>query len=191
MRAERGRRSTRSPVLIFMAKRFGKMNSAGLIVAAGFALTGCAGLNVNPVTDDSQANGIRYYEPAHFLLVYADAAGSVKTEIIVLPDTTRKMVAKPHTLLAKNKQTLTFSDGMLKQSEQEADSTAVPSAVVTALKVALQSGITKGLFNAGDTTEARRLTLAAPKLYKITVEGDSVVLVGSGSGERINLPLAL
>lgn len=115
----------------------------------------------------------------------------MKTEVIVLPDTTRKMVAKPHTLLAKNKQTLTFADGMLKQSDQEADSTAVPSAVVTAIKNATQAAISKGLFNLGGTDESKRLRLGAPRLYKIIVKGDTVILVGSDSGETIELPLAL
>jgi hypothetical protein len=80
-------------------------------------ISGCAGLNVDPIDstngasgglDDRSANGIRYYEPAYFLLVYSDAAGSVKTDVLVLPDTTRKMVAQPHSFLSKNKQVLSF-----------------------------------------------------------------------------------
>ena len=156
-----------------------------------YELTACAGLNVTPVFDDTSANGIRYYEPATFLLVYSDAAGSVKTEIITLPDTTRKMVAKPHTVLAKNKQVLSFSNGMLTQSDQEADSTAIPSAVISAIKIAAQAGISKGLFNAPTAGESSRLTLSAPKLYKVVVRGDTVILQGSSSGDTIELPLAL
>jgi len=161
-------------------------------------LTGCAGLNVNPIAsddtgkrglNDTTANGIRYYEPAYFLLVYSDAAGSVKTDVLVLPDTTRKMVAKPYSFLANNKQTLSFSDGMLTESTQTVDSTAVPVALIQAAQTAAEAAAKLGLFNAPTTTKSERPSLSAPRLYKIVIHGSTVTLLGSAPGDTVQLPL--
>ncbi|WP_395753799.1 hypothetical protein [Prosthecobacter sp.] len=176
------------------------MNALKWILRSGLAvvLTGCAGLNVRSLPEgaDTKADGIRYYEAANFLLVYSDGAGSVRTEVIVLPDTTRKMVAKPHTFLAKNKQTLTFIDGMMTQSEAEVDSTGVPSAMIAAIKTAASAAMKAGLLNDGDAgrsgsggDRAKHLSLEEPRLYKIVVRGDCVTLVGADSNNSITLPL--
>lgn len=167
-------------------------------VTAALILTGCAGLNVNPIASDNTgdrglndrtANGIRYYEPAYFLLVYSDAAGSVKTDVLVLPDTTRKMVAKPYSFLANNKQTLTFTDGMLSESTQDVDATAVPVALIQAAQSAAEAAAKLGLFNAPSTTKSERPSLSAPRLYKIVIHGSRVTLLGSAPGDTVQLPL--
>lgn len=160
-------------------------------------MTSCAGLNVRSLSGtgtDVKANGIRYYEPANFLLVYSDSAGSVHTEVIQLPDTTRKMVAKPHTFLAKNKQTLTFNDGIMTQSDADVDSTAVPSAVITAIKTAATAAMKAGLLNDVDGSKegssgTKHLFLEEPRLYKIVVKGDCVTLLGANRHNSITLPL--
>ena len=181
------------PTVPRLLRPLGPEHFRGMAIGAfvSVVLAGCAGLNVSAVGDDTKANGIRYYEPANFLLVYSDAPGSVKTEIITLPDTTRKMVAKPHTVLSKNKQTLTFSDGVLTASSQEADATAIPSAVIAVLKSTAAQAISKSLMNAPEDSAAQRLKLQAPKLYKIIVNGDTIELVGTDSGDTIHLPIAL
>ena len=56
-----------------------------------------------------KSRGIRYYEAAVFLLVHTDNKGSIVVKHMVLPDTTRKMSAEPHEILASTKATLTFS----------------------------------------------------------------------------------
>jgi hypothetical protein len=165
-------------------------------------LIGCAGLDVRPVSDaanphsansadpdDSKANGIRYYEPAYFLIVYSDGAGSVKTDVLILPDTTRKMVAKPHNFLSKNKQTLSFTDGMLNDSAQMIDTTIVPAALIQAAQAAAEAAAKSGLLNAPSKKTADHLELNAPRIYKIVVQGSSVTLQGCSSSDTIKLPL--
>jgi hypothetical protein len=168
------------------------------VTAAVVCVSGCAGLNVDPVApdnnsasglDDRTANGIRYYEPAYFLLVYSDAAGSVKTDVLVLPDTTRKMVAKPHAFLSKNKQVLSFTDGMLTDSAQTVDSAVIPAALIQAAQTAAEAAAKAGLLNAPPSKTPQPPVLNAPRLYKIVVHGSSVILLGSAPRDTIQLPI--
>src|SRR5688572_8591116 len=104
-------------------------------------LPGCAGFtttNIASAEDEAKARGFRYYESAPFLLVHLDAKGSPTTEVLYLPDTTRKRSIQPYAYGASNKATLTFAEGRLTQSKAVVDETVLPSAVLSALeKIAL------------------------------------------------------
>lgn len=45
---------------------------------------------------DEDARGIRYYEGAHFLIVYTDGKGGLKAGLKFLPDLTRKRSIDPY-----------------------------------------------------------------------------------------------
>lgn len=174
---------------------------------------GCAGFRTMPVAttdekigvDDNKANGIRFYEPAVFILVYSNDAGSVRTEVLTLPDTTRKMVVYPRNLLAKSKLSLKFANGMLAEGTAEDpsmngdfDATEVPKAIVDLAEKAASAyfGSIPGagkLGNAGDGTsqEVSRYTLEAPRLYKLVVRGEHVVLQGAHPSDKIELLAAV
>lgn len=161
------------------------------------ACVGCSGMTVLPIHNDQEdlgATGFRYYESSPYILVYSDGT-SLKSNLIHLPDKTRKMSIKLFDFLSSNSMKLTFSNGVLTSSETDADSTAVPKAVIEAAKdVAVAAA--KGLA-AFSTVEPRDRLFAAPPpyLFKLIVDGKKTKLVagryvtGNGPLEIIvNLP---
>jgi hypothetical protein len=148
-------------------------------LAAGMTLlVGCAGYSARPLNgsvDNANAQGIRYYEPAPFLLVYSDGKGNLTSQIIMMPDTSKLMVMDLHAFAAKNNSTLTFDDGVLTSSKFVVDSTAVPAALIDTIKT-LGTAAISSAFNAPDSGTTRRIP--APYLFKIVIGRDGTKLVG-------------
>lgn len=149
------------------------------LLAGAMILSGCAGTNVARVSSpeygvggkfpDSQANGIRYYESAPFLLVYTDGKGGLVSKLMFLPDLTRKRVIDPYATLASNNTTLTFTNGVLTQGKTEVDETVVPKALVGALEKAAIAAL-GGTLNAPGAPPTAQLP--PPQLFKIVLTGD-------------------
>jgi hypothetical protein len=146
------------------------------LIALAIGTAGCAGTNVSRISNpdygvggkysDDQADGIRYYESAPFLLVYSDGKGGVVSKLLFLPDLTRKRVIDPYATLSSNNSTLTFTNGVLTQGKTVVDETVFPKAVVGALeKVA--SAIVMGAFNAPGAPPTAQLP--PPQLFKIVL----------------------
>ena len=120
---------------------------------------GCAGMRVRRDTVDprgpkhvwdtfvygltysSQPRGIRYYQPAVFLVATVNGDGTVDVRHEILPDLERKISAQPvavfasvGTLITDGLGGLELSRGMLISTETSADATAVPSAIITQAK---------------------------------------------------------
>src|ERR1700734_920035 len=94
-------------------------------------LTGCAGLDVVPVPNDSvdaAARGYRFYQQAPFLFVRSDGKGGLSRDIVYLPDTNQKMSAQPYAYLASINATLSFSNGSLTEASAVGDETVIPAA---------------------------------------------------------------
>lgn len=141
-------------------------------------LTGCAGYSVTPINDvdsDAKADGVRYYEPALFLLVYSDGRGNLTSQILTMPDTSKKMVINLHAFAAKNNSTLTFSNGILTSSKMELDSTAVPSKIISTIQ-ALGVAAISSAYNSPQAGSTR--VIPAPYLFKIVVDNNGTRLVG-------------
>ena len=113
---------------------------------------------------DTDAKGFRYFEEAPFLFVHSDGKGGISTEIVWLPDTTRKMSIKPYAFLATNKVSLSFTNGMLTESSTTVDETVIPEAVLSAIATAVGKGL--------ETTSAGA-QLPLPYLFKITFDPNS------------------
>lgn len=142
----------------------------------------CASIRHSPVSGDDKEVGIRYYESAPYLLVYSDSKGGIKTQILHLPDQTRLLSAHPKSKLASLKSTLKFQNGVLTSSEETIDTTAVPSAILDAVKTIVPSLIA--------AIEKRGDEVPAPYLYKIVVYGEEVFFYGSQGGETIRVKLS-
>ena len=111
-----------------------------------------------------KSRGIRYYEAAVFLLVHTDNKGSIVVKHMVLPDTTRKMSAEPHEILASTKATLTFSGGVLATTSETTAADVVPKAVLDAAKTVAAAAVQAGA--AGARAEAKVPPKAwAPGIY--------------------------
>src|ERR1051325_1610748 len=152
-------------------------------------LTGCAGiihkpvnytpvLETNPKPDleanskaDEKADGVRYYQTSPYLLVYSDGKGGIGWKIYYLPDQTRKMTAKPYNFLSKVNGDMTFSNGMLTDSSADIDSAALPKGIISALEK-----LAPALMAAADFPKEKGHEIPAPRLYKITVKDDQVIL---------------
>jgi hypothetical protein len=145
----------------------------GLIAAAGLScLAGCAGLSVEAIGNtgqaaDAKATGVRFYQEAPFLFVYADGKGGVGTDIKWLPDTTQLMSASPYAVLSKNETTMEFLSSALTTSTVVVDDTIVVNASLEALGKVLAAAA------ANTASESELPPVPAPKLYRIIVNGDA------------------
>jgi hypothetical protein len=154
----------------------------------GFSITlvifamyiGCSGIRTVPILtaeDDSHSTGFRYYESSPYILVYSNGK-SLKSDLIYLPDRTRKMSVELFDYLSTNTAKLTFSNGVLTSSETEGDSTIVPNSIIEAAKqVAIAAAQKAAAFS---TIKGRRPTFAAPPpyLFKLVVDGEKTKLIG-------------
>jgi hypothetical protein len=149
-----------------------------LILGIAFALAaGCAGLkmeNVDTDEADAKARGFRYYETSPFLLVHTDSKGGLKSEVLYLPDKTKKRSIEPYAYGASNKATLKFKEGHLIQAKAVVDETVVPVAIISALeKVA-----SKAIFGLDQGGQPRKNTLPAPYLFRLVKSGGQWKLEG-------------
>ena len=140
-------------------------------------LNACAWVTHRPISEaeDVNADGIRYYQASPYLFVHSDGRGGIVSEIIYLPDQTKKMVAKPFNLFAKVESTLEFNNGILKSSKDTLTADAVPKAIIEAVqKVAPLLAMARA--------EIPEEEVPAPYLYKIVVTADAVQFYG-GPGD--------
>jgi hypothetical protein len=123
------------------------------VLVTALLFTGCAGVSVQrdvvgrgPKSGaDSflhglfffaQPKGIRYYQPANFILVTVDPTGTVITEHKILPDLERKLSAQPVAFLSKigpignSGGEIVLKDGMMVSTKFNADATVIPTAVI-------------------------------------------------------------
>jgi hypothetical protein len=153
-------------------------------------LSGCAGLSTGSVPNhesDLLVGGIRYYQPARYLLLYTNSEGGFVSKLLILPDLHQKMSIRPYAIAAKNDTTLTFTNGMLDTAKAVIDQTEVPKAVIVSLEKAAAAAIKakgKGAFLApGEEAPS----VPAPYLFKIVNTGDGWELVGGqGKDEQGN-----
>lgn len=141
-----------------------------VIIGTAVCISACAGTTVKPVGEDkdSTVTGIRYYEPAPFLLVYSDARGNLTSEVIIMPDLTRMRSIDPYNYLSSNNTTLNFNNGILTQGKTVVDETIIPKGAFEAAK-AIAGTLVGAAF---DTTGNATPTLPAPKLFRIAVDKD-------------------
>lgn len=133
---------------------------------------GCAQVKHLPIAsekEDATDSGIRYYRSAPYLLIYFNATGDREWKIMNLPDVTTKMSAQPSNVLSKVKADLTFVNGVLSDSKEEADDTALGKAVLEAIEKIVP------LLAA---TPNAKTEVTAPVIYKIIVKGDAAWLKG-------------
>lgn len=158
-----------------------------LIAVPLVAASACAGVATRPIDTtksgaDEAARGIRYYELSPYLIVVPDGKGGHKSEVKFLPDQTRLMSAEPTSFLAKLDMTLTFQNGVLTTSTADADSTAIPKAILDA--VATAAPMIAAALNDTDTKSEPRdeYTVPAPHIYKIVITGTGATFYG-GPGD--------
>jgi hypothetical protein len=98
---------------------------------------GCATVTHERITShtaDERARGIRYYGTSPYLIAYSDGKGGMVTQVTFLPDPAKKMSAAPKAALADVGATMTFDRGVLTQSTENGDATAVPTAILKAVE---------------------------------------------------------
>jgi hypothetical protein len=155
-----------------------------LMIALAIAATsGCAELRHRPVADFNEPEGIPYYEGTHYLLVHSDGKGGINWKILFLPDRNKKRVADPTVVLASLNTTLTFTNGMLGQSKEVADTTGVPKAIIAAVEKAA------ALLAPLNADLEKPHQLPPPHLYRMTWTSDRLQLVGGPADEPINITL--
>lgn len=150
-----------------------------LAAAAAAVLCACsAGVTYERATDDG--TGIRYYEPSPYLLIYSNAKGGLKWQIVYLPDPTKLMMATPWVYGGRTEMTLYFHNGMLAGSTQVGDTTELAKSLVAAAQAALP------LLAAA---AAAPPTVPAPYIYKMVVNGDNVSFIGGEGAPGIKVPV--
>ena len=146
---------------------------------AALLLPACAGIDVVSIPDasaDAAATGFRYYDTSPFLLIYTDARGGIKSELLYLPDTSKKRSIKPYKYAASNDTVLKFDNGRLLQAKATINEAALPMAVVAGLEKAAAAA----LASAGNTQAG----IPAPYLFRIVKRGADWALAG---GQALDL----
>jgi hypothetical protein len=152
----------------------------GVVTVVALLTLGCAGVTMKPLPSDPHAEdalgnkGIRFFRDAPFLLVYSDGKGGLTSQVLYLPDTTRKMSVRPYAFLASNETKLTFVEGVLTGQEVKVDETVVPKAALEAFETVASAAL--NAFNTAGTPESA--LLPAPGLFRIVVRGNQVTLAG-------------
>jgi hypothetical protein len=154
-------------------------------------LAGCAGYTAKPVTneaEDASSEGIRYYELAPYLIVYSDGKGGIKSNVELMPDTSRKMVVNPHAIASSNNSSLTFVNGVLTESKFITDETVLPAKVIDTIKTLGIAAVSNAMNEPGAMAERQ---IPAPYLFKIVVGKDGTRLVGGQGVGPDNKPLVI
>lgn len=167
-----------SPALhvVYLRRRFAL--ALCLLLGAVLAMSGCVGVRHERLltsADDAAAKGIRYYRASPYLLIHPDGKGSGTWQIQYLPDQSKKMSAEPFAVLAKNELTMKFVNGVLKSSEENADATAVPTAVVDALAKILPTLL------APSVVRPPAAAPPEPEIFKIIVSDKTLELRGASA----------
>ena len=138
--------------------------------------------------EDRRATGLRYYDSSPYLLVQTDNQGGLKSDLIYLPDLTKKRQAHPYNFLATNNTSFSFEKGVLTENSSDTDATAVPVAVVQALSKIGQEAVKALAFadtaGASAVTANRTANTLAPSVYlfKIVKRAGEWGLVGAEGG---------
>jgi len=112
---------------------------ASVCVVVAIVSQGCAGVTytaINTPEQDQKAKGFRYYDTSPYLLITRQDANTFTSQLLYLPDQTKKFQAHPYCFLAINNNTFTYGNGeqagVLTDTSVESDSTAVPAAIIAA-----------------------------------------------------------
>jgi len=127
-----------------------------VLLLLGLGLAGCAGVTYETISSeeaDVTAKGLRFYDSSPYLLVQTDNQGALKAELTYLPDLTKKRQATPYAFLSTNTTTLDFQKGVVTTTVSDVDTTAVPVAVVTALKNIGMEAVKGAFFDDSDPTQ--------------------------------------
>ena len=145
-------------------------------------LIGCSGTTAVLIPSDaadSLAKGFRYYESSPHILVYSNGK-ILKSDLIYLPDRTRKMSIKLCDFISQNTAKLQFTNGVLTSAETEGDSTAVPRAVIESAKqVAMAAAKEMATFKTVEKGE-KLFKAPPPRLFKLVIDKTGARLIGSG-----------
>lgn len=136
-------------------------------------LSGCAGIDVVTIASaeaDASATGLRYYDTSPFLLIYSDARGGLKSELLYLPDMAKKRAIKPYNYAAGNDTVLQFENGRLVQAKAAVNETLIPGAIVSSLETLAAARIR--------ATPAPGNTIPAPYLFRIVKQDGQWRLAG-------------
>ncbi len=142
-------------------------------------LTGCVGTTIEdiPAERDQDARGVRFYNSAPFVLVTSDRRGSLTSQFMYLPDTTRLLGARPYAFMGVNKTTLTFKNGVLESAKVTTDDTAVPKAIVAAVEAAATAAAKAFLDQGGVAADTG---VPPPILLRVVFLGDGSVKLKGG-----------
>jgi len=86
-----------------------------MLVTLGVLVSGCATAEIKKIDPDSDAEGLRFFQPRPYLLVSAKTVDSTSveytTEIVWLPDYSEAYVVKPSGRIGKADLTVTLTNG--------------------------------------------------------------------------------
>jgi len=123
---------------------------ASVCVVVAIVSQGCAGVTytaINTPEQDQKAKGFRYYDTSPYLLITRQKGdgNTFTSQLLYLPDQTKKFQAHPYCFLAINNNTFTYGSGeqsgVLTDTSVESDSTAVPAAIIAAAQKVVAAGM--------------------------------------------------
>lgn len=152
-------------------------------------LMGCSGVtavHIKTPEEDLRATGFRYYESSPYILVYSDGK-VLKSDLIYLPDRTRKMSVELFDFLSSNTAMLTFSNGVLTSAETEGDATVVPKAVIESAKQVAIAAAKRAAALSMVKEEKKPFAAPPPCLYKLVIDEKGARLIGGSPNIKIKV----
>ncbi len=159
------------------------------VLAMFMGCSGVTAVRIRTAEDECRATGFRYYESSPYILVYSDGK-ALKSDLIYLPDRTRKMSVELFDYLSSNTAKLTFLNGVLTSSETEGDSTAVPKAVIESAKQVAIAAAKSAAALSMVKKEKEPFAAPAPRLFKLVIDEKGARLIGSSPTIeiKVNVP---
>jgi hypothetical protein len=123
------------------------------ILSLAVMICGCADVKYYRISDDKEdakscTSGLRYFDTSTYFLLQHDTndptGKAFSTQILYLPDETKKNQAQVRCFLAVNTSSFTFSNAVLTDTTISTDTSVVPVAIINALESALSGAASAG-----------------------------------------------
>ncbi len=156
-----------------------------LVAAMALMALACASVVHHSVTNDEKDEGARYLGTSPYLIAYSDGKGGMVMQVQPLPDPNKKMSATPHAKGADIDLTMSFDRGVLNETTESGDTSAIPTSIAKAVEAFAPALL--ALLNEAQTTQ--EYSVPAPYVYKIVVKGSEVHFIGGKGDEDFKITL--
>ena len=128
---------------------------------------------------DINQDEIIYYEPSPYLMINTNDENNIETKIIYLPDPNKQKTIKVDEYKKQHNLKLDLENGLLTAVPIDTVSTPIPKELIEAAKASM-------LVNLENTPKEGKKIKPPPKVYKIVIDGDKIILIDLENSVELN-----